>query len=126
MNGKKYRYQVVDVFTQTPLEGNPLAVFADSADLDASTMQRIARELSLSETVFIAPARRPDCVARLRIFTPRREMDFAGHPTIGGAFVLMQQGHVRGETDMFAVEAAVARRSHNRQSRGGRADWTRP
>jgi trans-2,3-dihydro-3-hydroxyanthranilate isomerase len=108
MNDKKsYRYQVVDVFTQAPLEGNPLAVFPDGADLDAPTMQRIARELSLSETVFIVPSRQPDCVARLRIFTPRREMDFAGHPTIGSAFLLMQLGRVPAETDVFSVEENV-------------------
>jgi trans-2,3-dihydro-3-hydroxyanthranilate isomerase len=108
MNEKKsYRYQVVDVFTQSPLEGNPLAVFPDAAELEAPTMQRIARELSLSETVFIVPSRRPDCVARLRIFTPRREMDFAGHPTIGSAHVLMQLGKVRAETDCFSVEENV-------------------
>ena len=108
MNDRKsYRYQVVDVFTQAPLEGNPLAVFPDAADLDAPTMQRIARELSLSETVFIVPSQRSDCVARLRIFTPRKEMDFAGHPTIGTAFLLMQLGHVRAGTDSFSVEENV-------------------
>ncbi len=104
---KSYRYQVVDVFTQTPLEGNPLAVFPDAAELDALTMQRIARELSLSETVFIVPSRRPDCVARFRIFTPTREMDFAGHPTIGSAFLLLQLGKVPAETDFFSVEENV-------------------
>jgi trans-2,3-dihydro-3-hydroxyanthranilate isomerase len=104
---KSYRYQVVDVFTQTPLEGNPLAVFPDAADLDAPAMQRIARELSLSETVFIVPSRRPDCVARLRIFTPRREMDFAGHPTIGSAFLLIQLGQVHADADFFSVEENV-------------------
>ena len=108
MNGRKsYRYQVVDVFTRTPLEGNPLAVFSDAADLDSQTMQRIARELSVSETVFVVPSQRPDCVARLRIFTPRKELDFAGHPTIGTGFVLMQLGHVRAETDCFSVEENV-------------------
>jgi trans-2,3-dihydro-3-hydroxyanthranilate isomerase len=108
MNARKsYRYQVVDVFTQEPLEGNPLAVFSNASDLDAPTMQRIARELSLSETVFIVPSRRPDCVARLRIFTPRREMDFAGHPTIGSAFLLMQMGHVNAGTQFFSVEENV-------------------
>ena len=104
---KSYRYQVVDVFTETPLEGNPLAVFPDAAELDARTMQRIARELSLSETVFIVPSRRLDCVARLRIFTPTREMDFAGHPTIGSAYLLMQLGHVRADADSFSVEENV-------------------
>jgi trans-2,3-dihydro-3-hydroxyanthranilate isomerase len=104
---KSYRYKVVDVFTQIPLEGNPLAVFSDAADLDASTMQRIARELNLSETVFIVPSRRADCVARLRIFTPRREMDFAGHPTVGAGFVLVQQGCVSPGSQNFCVEELV-------------------
>jgi trans-2,3-dihydro-3-hydroxyanthranilate isomerase len=102
-----YRYQVVDVFTQAPLEGNTLAVFADAADLAPPIMQRIARELSVSETVFVVPSDRPDCVARLRIFTPRKELDFAGSPTIGTGFVLMQLGRVRAETDGFAVEENV-------------------
>ena len=63
MNEKKsYRYEVVDVFTQTPLEGNPLAVFTDAASSRSPAMQRVARELSLSETVFIVPSRQ----ARLR------------------------------------------------------------
>jgi trans-2,3-dihydro-3-hydroxyanthranilate isomerase len=104
---KSYRYQAVDVFTRTPLEGNTLAVFPDAAELDAVTMQRIARELSLSETVFIVPSGRPDCVARLRIFTPRKELDFAGSPTIGAGAVLMQLGHVRAATEVFSVEENV-------------------
>ena len=108
MKGRKsYRYQVVDVFTQTPLEGNPLAVFSDAAGLDLPTMQRIALELNLAETVFIVPSERPDCVARFRIFTPRREMDFAGHPTIGAAFVLMQQERVASGTESFSVQENV-------------------
>lgn len=85
---RSYRYQVVDVFSQSPLEGNPLAVFLDAADLDGATMQKIALELNLAETSFVVPSRRAECVARLRIFTPRKEMDFAGHPTIGTAFLL--------------------------------------
>jgi trans-2,3-dihydro-3-hydroxyanthranilate isomerase len=104
---KSYRYDVVDVFTQTPLEGNPLAVFTDAAELDAPAMQRIARELCVSETVFVVPSQRPDCVARLKIFTPRKELDFAGSPTIGTGFVLMQLGHMRAETDLFSVEENV-------------------
>lgn len=85
---RSYRYQVVDVFSQSALEGNPLAVFLNAADLDPATMQKIALELNLAETSFVVPSTRPDCVARLRIFTPRKEMDFAGHPTIGTAFLL--------------------------------------
>jgi trans-2,3-dihydro-3-hydroxyanthranilate isomerase len=82
------RYQVLDVFTRVPFEGNPLAVFPDAKGLSAARMQAIARELNLSETVFVLPSERPECVARLKIFTPRKEMDFAGHPTIGTAFLL--------------------------------------
>ena len=104
---KSYRYQVVDVFTQVPLEGNPLAVFPDAADLPAPVMQRIARELSLSETVFIVGTRRDDCVARLRIFTPGKEMDFAGHPTVGTGFLLVQHGFVAPQTRHFQVEENV-------------------
>jgi trans-2,3-dihydro-3-hydroxyanthranilate isomerase len=102
-----YRYQVVDVFTQTPLEGNPLAVLTSAVGLDARTMQQIARELNLSETVFIVPPQRADCVARLRIFTPRKEMDFAGHPTVGAGFILAQRGFVPSGSSRFCVEENV-------------------
>src|SRR5271170_7448267 len=104
---KSYRYQVVDVFTQIPLEGNPLAVFPNAADLESSTMQRIARELNLSETVFVVDSQRADCAARLRIFTPGKEMEFAGHPTVGTAFVLVQKGIVSSGTRNFCVEENV-------------------
>ncbi len=82
-------YLLFDVFTTTPFEGNPLAVFPDSDDLDDVTMQRIARELNLSESVFIM---RGDATvaASLRIFTPLQEMNFAGHPTIGAAIALCE------------------------------------
>src|SRR5258706_15119092 len=91
-----YRYRVVDVFTERPLEGNPLAVFPDPADLDGETMQRIAKELNLSETAFIVPATRPGCDIGVRIFTPVREMGFAGHPTIGTSWVLLGERMVAG------------------------------
>lgn len=83
-----YRYAIADVFTDTPLEGNPLGVFFEADDLDTSTMQRTARELNLSETVFILPADVPDADARIRIFTPGAELPFAGHPVLGTAVVL--------------------------------------
>lgn len=102
-----YRYRVVDVFTERALEGNPLAVFPDAAGLDAATMQRIARELNLSETTFVTPATRGDCAARVRIFTPARELRFAGHPTIGTSFVLMERGVVDPTSDRFALEEGV-------------------
>jgi trans-2,3-dihydro-3-hydroxyanthranilate isomerase len=81
------RYVVVDVFTDTPLEGNGLGVFTDGRGLSAELMQRIARELNLSETVFVLPAQRGGD-ARLRIFTPAVELPFAGHPVLGSAIVL--------------------------------------
>jgi trans-2,3-dihydro-3-hydroxyanthranilate isomerase len=81
------RYVIADVFTATPLEGNQLAVFPDGRGLGADVMQRTARELNLSETVFFLPAEdRAD--VRLRIFTPAGELTFAGHPVLGSAFVL--------------------------------------
>lgn len=104
---KSYRYQVVDVFTQVPLEGNPLAVFPEAAGISCATMQKIARELNLSETVFVVEAQKEGCVARLRIFTPGKEMDFAGHPTVGTAFVFVRQGLVRPGTRRFCVEENV-------------------
>jgi len=102
-----HRYLVVDVFAHTPLEGNPAAVFPASADLAPGEMQAIACELNLSETTFICPPTRAGCVARLRIFTPQREMRFAGHPTVGASFVLWRQGMLPAGTDRFALDEPV-------------------
>ncbi len=88
---KTHAYTVVDVFATKALVWNPLAVFPDGSDLDQTTMQKIARELNLAETAFVVPAAHKDCAARLRIFTPPREMAFAGHPTIGSSFVLLEK-----------------------------------
>jgi trans-2,3-dihydro-3-hydroxyanthranilate isomerase len=92
-----HRYRVVDVFTTHALEGNALAVFPESADVDATTMLKIAKEMNLAETTFVQPATRPHCAFALRIFTPAREMPFAGHPTVGTSFVLLDEGRVSGE-----------------------------
>ena len=81
------RYLIADVFTATPLEGNPLAVFPDGRGLGVDVMQRTARELNLSETVFFLPAE-DSADVRVRIFTPADELTFAGHPVLGSAFVL--------------------------------------
>ena len=94
LNGS-HAYTVVDVFTTEPLAGNPLAVFPDASEFDTATMQRIARELNLAETAFVLPATRNDCAARVRIFTPAKELPFAGHPTVGTAFVLVLKGQCR-------------------------------
>ena len=102
-------YHVVDVFTTTPLEGNALAVFTDASGLDASTMQRIAREMNLSETTFVLPRESKNGAMRVRIFTPGREMDFAGHPTVGTAYVMRRLGLVPRDAATFALEENVGR-----------------
>jgi trans-2,3-dihydro-3-hydroxyanthranilate isomerase len=104
---RSYRYCVVDVFTNQPFEGNSLAVFPDASGLDDDTMQRIARELNLSETTFVFSASRSDCVANVRIFTPAKELIFAGHPTIGTSFVLLAEGMVSRHVDHFVLEEKV-------------------
>jgi trans-2,3-dihydro-3-hydroxyanthranilate isomerase len=101
----------VDVFTETPLEGNQLAVFTDARDLDELTMQALAHELGFSETAYVLPPRDGGHV-RLRIFTPRRELAFAGHPCLGAAFVLaapLQLGVVELETAGGRVPVELTR-----------------
>ena len=82
-----FRYVLADVFTDTPLEGNGLAVFTDARGIPEETLQPLARELNLSETVYVYPAENGGH-ARIRIFTPMDELPFAGHPVLGTAFVL--------------------------------------
>jgi trans-2,3-dihydro-3-hydroxyanthranilate isomerase len=86
----KRRFFTLDVFTNTPFAGNPLAVVLDSEGLDTTAMQRIAAEFNLSETVFVLPPRDPVNTAALRIFTVSVELPFAGHPTVGSAVLLAQ------------------------------------
>jgi trans-2,3-dihydro-3-hydroxyanthranilate isomerase len=85
-----HRYEVVDVFTDAPLQGNPVAVFTDAADLSTEVMQRTAREMNLSESVFIVdePSDEQSYDAHIRIFTPATELPFAGHPVLGTGFVV--------------------------------------
>jgi trans-2,3-dihydro-3-hydroxyanthranilate isomerase len=98
-------YYLVDVFTAVPLLGNPLAVFPDATGVDSGAMQRIARELNLSETTFILPRESDDLRTRVRIFTPGSELQFAGHPTIGTAFVMRMLGIVpRSSKNLFLQE----------------------
>jgi trans-2,3-dihydro-3-hydroxyanthranilate isomerase len=91
---RKYGYLHLDVFTNLPLTGNQLAVFLDAADLDAGKMQRIALEMSFSETTFVFPAEHPGTDYRVRIFTPHAEIPMAGHPTIGTTFALAHAGRI--------------------------------
>lgn len=88
------RYHTLDVFTDRIFGGNPLAVFPDAAGIDDGTMQRVARELNLSESVFLTPPRTPEGTRRVRIFTPVTEVPFAGHPTVGTAYFLAASGAV--------------------------------
>jgi trans-2,3-dihydro-3-hydroxyanthranilate isomerase len=100
---RSYDFVKVDVFTTVPFEGNPLAVFTAAEGLDAATMQRIACELNLSETTFVFPPADPKHTASVRIFTPRSELPFAGHPTVGTAFVLRGDS----ETDRLVLEEGI-------------------
>ncbi|TAM91199.1 PhzF family phenazine biosynthesis protein [bacterium] len=101
------RFTQVDVFTDHLFEGNQLAVFPDAQVLTAQQMQQITREMNLSETAFVMPTERADCDARVRIFTPANEMLFAGHPTIGTAFVLARLGRVPKGTQRIVFEEGV-------------------
>src|SRR5665213_2065873 len=91
------RYAILDVFTHQPLAGNPLAVVLDAGGLSDREMQTIAAEFNLSETVFVLPPRRPVHTAAVRIFTPRQELAFAGHPTVGTAVLLAMERIKQGE-----------------------------
>src|SRR3989440_11225115 len=105
------RYVVADVFTDTPLTGNQLAVFTDGREVDDETMQKLAKEMSFSETVFVLPAA-DGAHARIRIFTPVTELPFAGHPVLGSAYVLaapMQLGEIRLETGAGVVPIVLDR-----------------
>ncbi len=88
------RFTTLDVFTDRPFAGNPLAVLPDARGLDAATMQAVAREFGYSETTFVLPPSTPDAARRVRIFTPAGEIPFAGHPTIGTAVALVADGYV--------------------------------
>ncbi|MGI9089771.1 MAG: PhzF family phenazine biosynthesis protein [Gemmatimonadaceae bacterium] len=104
---KQYKFHTLDVFTDHIFGGNPLAVLTDARGLTTAQMQRITAEFNLSETVFILPPDDPGNTRKLRIFTPGRELPFAGHPTIGTAFLLAAAGMievVEGETHIVLEE----------------------
>ncbi|QKH33669.1 PhzF family phenazine biosynthesis protein [Achromobacter pestifer] len=102
----RYRYVTADVFTSQAYGGNPLAVVFDAQGLSAAQMQRIAREFNYSETSFVLPPRNPAHTAWVRIFTPDREVPFAGHPNVGTAVVLAREMAASGVTvpDAFVFE----------------------
>jgi trans-2,3-dihydro-3-hydroxyanthranilate isomerase len=110
------RYVVVDVFTDTALAGNQLAVFTDAREIDAELMQALAKEIGFSETTFVLPPERGGHV-RMRIFNPWAEMLFAGHPTLGTAFVLaapLQLGTISLETGVGIVDVTLERDASGR------------
>jgi trans-2,3-dihydro-3-hydroxyanthranilate isomerase len=107
-------FVTVDVFTDRQFGGNPLAVVADGTGLSTSQMQAIAAEFNLAETTFVLTPDRPENTAKVRIFTPRAELPFAGHPNIGTAFVLGRLGGchgrpIQGDTLQFEEIAGLVR-----------------
>ena len=106
-----FRYVVADVFTNTALQGNQLAVFTDARGIPEATLQPLAREINFSETVYVYPAEQGGH-ARIRIYTPAAEIPFAGHPTLGTAFILaapLQLGEINLETGMGIVPVRLER-----------------
>jgi trans-2,3-dihydro-3-hydroxyanthranilate isomerase len=91
----KYTFHIVDVFSSTPFGGNQLAVLPDAAGISTEGMQKIAREFNFGETTFVLPKNDSANTFRVRIFTPRVELDFAGHPSVGTACALVMKQHVR-------------------------------
>ena len=118
---RQFRYYTCDVFTDRRFGGNPLAVLTDARGLDDATMQAIAREFNYSETTFVtAPVDRRH-TAGVRIFTPGGELPFAGHPTVGTAFVLSSIGAVPG-ADEVVFEEGIGPVHVRIERRGGQAD----
>ena len=102
-----YRYLHYDVFTETKLEGNQLAVFPEPGGLSADEMQRVAREMNFSESTFIFPPEAVGTDGRMRIFTPGEELPIAGHPTIGTTFALVREGTIKPEQARFVFGCGV-------------------
>ncbi|HYP42047.1 MAG TPA: PhzF family phenazine biosynthesis protein [Chloroflexia bacterium] len=104
---RRYQFVQVDVFTDRPFAGNPLAVFPAGEGLSDAEMQAIAKEMNLSETTFVFPADKAEHAARVRIFTPAQELPFAGHPTIGTTFVLATKGLLAGASTEIVLEEGI-------------------
>lgn len=103
----KLQFVTVDVFTDRQFGGNPLAVVLDAQGLSTERMQAIAAEFNLAETTFVLPPQDPAHAAQVRIFTPKAEMPFAGHPNLGTAFVLARMGRVTGDRLVFEEKAGL-------------------
>jgi PhzF family phenazine biosynthesis protein len=107
MRSRSRDYKVVDVFTQVPFQGNPVAVVLDADGLDTDAMQHIARWTNLSETTFLLPPTVAGADYRLRIFTPLSELPFAGHPTLGSAHAALESGRVAAREGRLVQECGV-------------------
>jgi trans-2,3-dihydro-3-hydroxyanthranilate isomerase len=103
----KRQFVTVDVFTDRKFGGNPLAVLPDAQGLSTEQMQAIAAEFNYAETTFVLPPQDPRNTAHVRIFTPKAEMPFAGHPNVGTAFVLARLGKAKGERMVFEEKAGL-------------------
>jgi len=115
------RYRVLDVFTDTAYGGNPLALLPEAEGLRGAQMQQIAREFNLSETAFVLPPRNRGETHRLRIFTPVRELPFAGHPTIGAALALAEEGWT--DTEFVFGQGIGPVRVSLRQQKRNQSAW---
>jgi trans-2,3-dihydro-3-hydroxyanthranilate isomerase len=104
---REYRFRQVDVFTDRIFGGNPLAVVLAAEGISDEEMQAIGREMNLSETTFILPPSRPEYAAHVRIFTPSRELPFAGHPTIGTSYVLADEGLLPAGAQSIVLEEGI-------------------
>lgn len=122
MTSRKLAFATYDVFTDTPFAGNPLAVVFDADGLTDTQMQTLAREFNLSETVFLSAPTDPRHTAGLRIFTPTKELPFAGHPTIGSAVALAERMDAGTDDVLLVLEEkvgpvrCVVKRGHERAS----------
>ena len=123
----KKQFYTCDVFTDVPFGGNPLAVVTDAEGMSDAVMQAVAREFNYSETTFVLPPTRPECDVRVRIFTPTRELPFAGHPTLGTAHVLASTGMLplKGDTTRVVLEEGVGPVHVEIETRDGQPAATR-
>ena len=113
---RRFAFETVDVFTERQFGGNPLAVFTDARGLGDGEMQALAAEFNLAETTFVLPPEDPANTARIRIFNRTAEMPFAGHPSVGTAYVLARRGRHDG---------GVLRLGRRGQQQGGQAGGAR-
>lgn len=123
-NKSSFSFYTLDVFTEQIFGGNPLAVFPEAQGLNTQQMQAIAKELNLSETVFVLPPEQADCDFKLRIFTPLAELPFAGHPTVGTAYLLAHLKLIETEAEFTNFQEGVGKVSVVLQRQKGQIQTT--